>query len=52
MRDRDVACIVGGFPDGDFTSPVYDMADEVLSISPYVLKVWTVASEILVNFRK
>jgi rRNA small subunit pseudouridine methyltransferase Nep1 len=52
MRDRDVACIVGGFPDGDFTSPVYDMADEVLSISPYVLKVWTVASGILVNFRK
>jgi rRNA small subunit pseudouridine methyltransferase Nep1 len=52
MRTRDVACIIGGFPDGDFTSPVYDLADEVLSISPHVLKVWTVASEILVNFRK
>jgi len=52
MRARDVACIIGGFPDGDFTSPVYDLADEAVSISPHVLKVWTVASEILVNFRK
>jgi rRNA small subunit pseudouridine methyltransferase Nep1 len=51
-RTSNVACIVGGFPDGDFTSPVYDLADEVLSISPHILKVWTVASEILVNFRK
>ncbi len=52
MRNTEVACIIGGFPDGDFTSPVYDMADEVISISPHVLKVWTVASEILANFRK
>lgn len=52
MRAKDVACIIGGFPDGDFTSPVYDLADEVLSIAPHVLKVWTVASEVLVNFRK
>jgi rRNA small subunit pseudouridine methyltransferase Nep1 len=52
LRTRDVACIIGGFPDGDFTSPVYEMADETVSISPHVLKVWTVASEILVNFRK
>lgn len=52
LRARDVACVVGGFPDGDFSSPVYGLADEVLSISPHELKVWTVAAEILVNFRK
>ncbi|MBM4249017.1 MAG: 16S rRNA methyltransferase [Euryarchaeota archaeon] len=52
VRGRDIACVVGGFPDGDFTSPVYGLADEVLSISGSELKVWTVAAEILVNFRK
>ena len=52
LRAKDIACIIGGFPDGDFTSPVYELADEAVSISPHVLKVWTVASEILVNFRK
>jgi rRNA pseudouridine-1189 N-methylase Emg1 (Nep1/Mra1 family) len=52
LRGKDVACVIGGFPDGDFTSPVYEMADEVLSISPRELKVWAVAAEVLVNFRK
>ena len=52
LRGKDVICVIGGFPDGDFTSPVYEMADEVLSISPHELKVWAVAAEVLVNFRK
>jgi len=52
MRAKNTACIIGGFPDGDFTSPVYELADDMISISPQVLKVWTVASEVLVNFRK
>ena len=51
-RDRDIACIIGGFPEGDFTSPVAGMADDVISISGHLLKVWTVASEIVVNIRK
>lgn len=51
-RGMDIACIVGGFPDGDFTSPVNELADDVISISTHTLKVWTVASEILVNFRR
>jgi len=51
-RGRDIACIVGGFPDGDFTSPVADLSDDVVSISPHTLKVWTVASEVLVNIRR
>jgi len=51
-RGKDIACIIGGFPDGDFTSPVGELADDVISISPHTLKVWTVASEILVNMRQ
>jgi rRNA small subunit pseudouridine methyltransferase Nep1 len=50
-RGRDIACIIGGFPDGDFTSPVNELADDVISIAPHTLKVWTVASEIVVNMR-
>ncbi len=52
LRSKEVACVIGGFPDGDFSSPVYDLADEVLSISPRELKVWAVAAEVLVNFRR
>jgi rRNA small subunit pseudouridine methyltransferase Nep1 len=51
-RGRDIACMIGGFPDGDFTSPVNELADELISISPHTLKVWTVASEIVVNMRE
>jgi rRNA small subunit pseudouridine methyltransferase Nep1 len=52
LRNKDIACVIGGFPDGDFTSPVYGLADETISISPHELKVWAVAAEVLVNFRK
>jgi len=50
-RTRDLACIIGGFPEGDFTSPMAGLADDQISISAHLLKVWTVASEILVNYR-
>ncbi|MEM2870760.1 MAG: 16S rRNA methyltransferase [Thermoplasmata archaeon] len=52
QRGKHLACIIGGFPDGDFLSPVSGIADDVVSISPHVLKVWTVASEVLVNVRE
>jgi rRNA small subunit pseudouridine methyltransferase Nep1 len=48
--EKDTVCIIGGFPDGDYTSPVTGLATDVLSISPHLLKVWTVASEVLVNY--
>ena len=51
LRRRSLACIIGGFPGGDFTSPVSELADELVSISAHVLKVWTVASEVLVSYR-
>lgn len=48
----DVVSILGGFPYGDFLSPVKELCDEVVSIDKSSLKVWTVASEILVSYRE
>lgn len=42
--------ILGGFPKGDFISDVRSKADETISIYEESLPVWTVASEILVNY--
>jgi rRNA small subunit pseudouridine methyltransferase Nep1 len=46
------ACIIGGFPEGDYTSPARELSDRVVSISPHLLKVWTVASNILVSYNQ
>gem|GEM_PF-74344 len=51
IKEKKIACIIGGFPDGDFTSPVYELADVVVSIFDSELKVWTVTSELLAGFR-
>ncbi|MEM3445505.1 MAG: 16S rRNA methyltransferase [Thermoplasmata archaeon] len=50
IKDEDLLCVIGGFPEGDFLSNVYAYADDVLSISEQTLTVWTVLSEILVNY--
>ncbi|WP_369425714.1 16S rRNA methyltransferase [Methanothrix sp.] len=42
--------ILGGFPKGDFISDVRSQADDTISIYGESLPVWTVASEILVNY--
>jgi len=44
---RDLVCVLGGFPKGDFRSPVRDLVDEIVSIYPDPLSVWTVQSEIM-----
>jgi rRNA small subunit pseudouridine methyltransferase Nep1 len=49
---KPIACMVGGFPEGDFSSPAKELADKVVSISPHLLKVWTVASIILVSYEE
>jgi rRNA small subunit pseudouridine methyltransferase Nep1 len=46
----DLLCIIGGFSKGDFRSDVYSGADEVISIFEEPLTVWTVASELIVNY--
>jgi rRNA small subunit pseudouridine methyltransferase Nep1 len=49
--DGDVVAVVGGFPHGDFRSPVRRLCDDAVSLAPTPLKVWTATSEVLVAWR-
>jgi rRNA small subunit pseudouridine methyltransferase Nep1 len=49
-ENKNVVCIIGGFPHGDFKSPAYALATEKISICDEVLTGWTVASELIVNY--
>lgn len=46
-----VVAILGGFPHGDYHSPVDRVADEAWKIHEEPLSVWTAASEVLVHWR-
>ncbi len=48
-KDRHVVCIIGGFPSGDYRSPLPPDAERV-SIFPDALTVWTVAAELLAHY--
>jgi rRNA small subunit pseudouridine methyltransferase Nep1 len=48
----DYIVIIGGFPEGDYRSPVYDVADEVVSIYDGMLKIWTVVSEVIADYER
>lgn len=48
----DLVAVVGGFPHGDFRSPVKRLCDRVVSIHEEPLHAWTVTSEILVAYRQ
>jgi rRNA small subunit pseudouridine methyltransferase Nep1 len=51
-KDDDLLCIIGGFPEGDFISAISEIeSDGIISIYPETLKAWTVAAEIIVNYR-
>ncbi len=47
---RDITCIVGGFPSGDYHCNLRKIADDVISIYDDMLTAWTTASEITVNY--
>lgn len=47
---KDIICIIGGFPSGSFHTDIKTIATEILSLYPEMLPVWTVTSEILVNY--
>ena len=47
---KDIACIVGGFPSGDYHCNLGKIADDVISIYDDMLSAWTIASEITVNY--
>ena len=48
----DLTAVVGGFPHGDFLSPVGTLCDRIVSIHDEPLRAWTVTSEILVAYRQ
>ena len=50
--EGDLTAIVGGFPHGDFRSPVAKLCDRIVSIHEAPLRAWTVTSEILVAYRQ
>ncbi len=49
--EGDLVAVIGGFPHGDFRSPVTTLCDRVVSIHEEPLRAWTVTSEILVAYR-
>ncbi len=49
--EGDLVAIVGGFPHGDFRSPVTELCDRAVAIHEEPLRAWTVTSEILVAYR-
>jgi rRNA small subunit pseudouridine methyltransferase Nep1 len=49
--EGDLVAVVGGFPHGDFRSPVAKLCDRAVSIHEEPLRAWTVTSEILVAYR-
>ena len=51
-KKGDLTMIIGGFPHGDFNSPVKDLCKEMISIHESLLKVWTVVAEVLVSYRQ
>jgi rRNA pseudouridine-1189 N-methylase Emg1 (Nep1/Mra1 family) len=46
---EEVAIVIGGFPEGDFKSPVYDLADFKVSLGPELLTISAVGSEVLAS---
>jgi len=50
QKKKDIACIIGGFPSGEFHADIKNIADECVSLYPEMLPAWTVASEVLVNY--
>ncbi|OYT49456.1 16S rRNA methyltransferase [Thermoplasmatales archaeon ex4484_36] len=48
---KDLVITIGGFPHGDYLSPVYELTEESVSIYPVMLTVWTVVAELLTSYR-
>lgn len=48
LQKKNIACIIGGFPKGDFLSPI--QADTTLSLTTSMLPAWIVATKIIVTY--
>jgi len=49
-KHKNILCIIGGFPHGDFHNDISKYSDDVISIYDETLTAWTVAGELLVNY--
>jgi rRNA small subunit pseudouridine methyltransferase Nep1 len=49
---QEVAVLLGGFPEGDYKSPVYELADVVVSLGPQLLSVPEVTDKVLDSLPK
>jgi len=47
---KNIVCVIGGFPSGSFHEDINTIATEIISLYPEMLPVWTVTSEILINY--
>jgi len=50
QQPHHIVCIIGGFPSGTFHTDMTTITPHVLSLYKEMLSVWTVASEVLVNY--
>ncbi len=50
--EKNTACIIGGFPHGEFLSPVEKIADEVISIHPSPLPAWIAVMEAIASYER
>jgi rRNA small subunit pseudouridine methyltransferase Nep1 len=48
--EKNIVCLIGGFPSGSFHTDIKTIATDILSLYPEMLPVWTVTGEILVNY--
>lgn len=46
-KERHLAVLIGGFPEGDYRSPAYDLADVVVSLGDELLTVPDVTAQVL-----
>jgi len=49
-QNKNIVCLIGGFPSGSFHTDIKTITTEILSLYPEMLPVWTVTSEVLVNY--
>jgi len=47
---KNILCIIGGFPHGDFHSDISKYSDDVISIFEEKLNAWSVTNELLTDF--
>jgi rRNA small subunit pseudouridine methyltransferase Nep1 len=47
LRGKEIGILIGGFPEGDYRSPVYELADQVVSLGDELLTVPDVTAQVL-----